>query len=126
MSTIGERIREARRTKKWRQEDLANQIGVVRLTIHSWEAGKREPHRCRFLGLARALGVDLDWLKFGTEPLPTIQQSMDGIMQRIDAQRETILRSFIAETGLKPSECEQVLQTTATGVKFWVQKREGA
>lgn len=41
------------------------------------------------------------------------------IVQGVYAQREKILEAFIAETGLIPSECEQVAQ----GNKWWVQKR---
>ena len=37
------------------------------------------------------------------------------LLEMIYQQREIILRAFIAETGLKPSECEQV----------WEQHREG-
>ena len=41
------------------------------------------------------------------------------VLEAIAKQREQILEAFIAETGLLPSECEQVLQ----GDRWWVQKR---
>ncbi len=38
---------------------------------------------------------------------------------QIMSKREKILEAFIAETGLKPSECEQVMQ----GNRWWVKRR---
>jgi len=46
------------------------------------------------------------------------------IMERILSQREQILEAFVAETGLMPSECEQVVKGTPGGdTYFWVQKK---
>jgi hypothetical protein len=41
------------------------------------------------------------------------------MVQGVLEQREEILKAFIAETGLMPSECEQITQ----GNKWWIQKR---
>ena len=51
-----------------------------------------------------------------------IQSEGNKIIEGILSNREEILAAFIAETGLLPSECEQVFQ----GNKWWVQKRRKA
>ena len=40
----------------------------------------------------------------------------------IMAQREEILRAFIARHGCKPEECEQVIQETDTGMRYSVRR----
>jgi len=42
------------------QQDLANAVGVTRLTIHSIEAGKFNPSTLLALKLARYFGVDVE------------------------------------------------------------------
>lgn len=56
---------------------------------------------------------------------------MREIMDRIHSQREKILEAFIAETGCKPSECEQVFQNLGEGAnsagpffRWYVRKKE--
>jgi hypothetical protein len=43
-----------------------------------------------------------------------------GILKDIYAQREEILTAFIAKYGCGPDECEQVVQHTSDGEKYWV------
>ena len=49
-----------------------------------------------------------------------VREKSKELLQNILQQREEILKAFIAETGLLPSECEQVTQ----GNKWWVQKKK--
>lgn len=46
-----------------------------------------------------------------------------NIYTEILKDRQKILEAFIAETGLKPSECEQVVTRTENEIKWYVQKR---
>ncbi len=47
----------------------------------------------------------------------------DAIVNNIMEQREEILNAFIAETGLKPSECEQVIETDGMLIRWYIRKR---
>lgn len=70
------------------------------------------------------------WIKDGAcfEPVQhrEVEQKTDyekmatELMTKIMAKKEEILEAFIAETGLKPSECEMVRD----GLKWFVRKRE--
>jgi len=66
VDTFAGRLRESRRRKVWRQEDLAATSGVAVVTISRLESGHGEmPRQSTVRRLADALGVDPAWLLFG-------------------------------------------------------------
>lgn len=69
MVTPGDRIIAARGRKGWDQLTLAAKAGVDRVQISQWETGKRKPGAQSLGKLARALGVRIEWLKSGGEPV---------------------------------------------------------
>ena len=62
MSTIGERIAEARQRRGWTQSDLAARAGSSAATVSQWETGHRTPGAPALVALADALEVTADWL----------------------------------------------------------------
>jgi len=69
MSTLGERLREARRDKKAKQEDLATVAGVSKQAISKIEnGGTLEPAMSTMEPIARFLGVNVRWLTDGKQP----------------------------------------------------------
>lgn len=65
VSTIGERIRQARKAAGLNQAGLANRIGVSQPAIANWESGVHDPRRLMLAKLAEALATSLDWLAEG-------------------------------------------------------------
>lgn len=63
--SIGERIRQARKTKGLNQSALAARIGVSQPAIANWESGVHDPRRLTLAKLADALDAPLDWLAAG-------------------------------------------------------------
>jgi transcriptional regulator with XRE-family HTH domain len=69
---LGERIQEARlglshrRKRLIEQKELAEMMGVSPATISSWESGAKEPRIETLRRLAEVLGVDRDWLTYGS------------------------------------------------------------
>ncbi len=55
-------IRELRKEKKYRQEDLATLLGVTRQTINAIENDKYDPTLLLAFKLARILGTTVDEL----------------------------------------------------------------
>lgn len=47
----------------------------------------------------------------------------DDIFLEVAKQREKILEAFIAETGYKPSEIEQIVEYGPNTTKWFIQKR---
>ena len=62
---IGERIRQARKSRGFSQVDLARRIGVSQPAIANWESGVHDPRRLTLAKLADALEAPLDWLAAG-------------------------------------------------------------
>ncbi len=63
--SIGERIKQARKTRGLSQTDLARRIGVSQPAIANWESGVHDPRRLTLAKLADALEAPLDWLAAG-------------------------------------------------------------
>jgi len=62
MAKFTDRLKEMRTQKKLTQQDLANIVGVNRVTYTNWENGKREPELDKVVELATALNSSLDYL----------------------------------------------------------------
>jgi len=62
---IGEKIKQLRERKGWRQEDLAKESGVLFTTVSKIEGGFiKNPRMEKVAKIAKALGVSLDDLIF--------------------------------------------------------------
>jgi DNA-binding XRE family transcriptional regulator len=66
---IGQRLKEARARTAKRQVDLAHGTGVGLRTIRQVEQTDFEPRLATARKLAAALGVRVEWLVFGIEPM---------------------------------------------------------
>ncbi|CAN7408031.1 helix-turn-helix domain-containing protein [Acidovorax sp. LjRoot74] len=62
--TIAERLKSAREAAGLRQDELAKKAGVTQGTIANIEGGIRKNPR-ELLAIARAVGVNAEWLKSG-------------------------------------------------------------
>lgn len=54
-NSVGKRIETLRKLKKISQEDLAEKVGVSRMTVYKWESGTSVPNYANMQALARAL-----------------------------------------------------------------------
>jgi transcriptional regulator with XRE-family HTH domain len=66
MSTVGERIREARERKAYGQAELARAIGVTPTSLWAIESGRHAPRPATLRKIAQALGVPIEELTIGT------------------------------------------------------------
>ncbi len=64
-SSIGRRIRWARKAQDLNQEALAHRLGVTQPTVANWEADVHNPRQLMLAKLAEALDVSLGWLAGG-------------------------------------------------------------
>ena len=62
MSSVGERLREAREAMGWTQAQAGEMSGLDFRTIQRWELGNRIPDRHRVMGMAYLYGRSLCWL----------------------------------------------------------------
>ena len=67
MSSIGERLRRARKARTVTQVELAERTGVAHSTVVRIERGQTKPRIETVWAFAEALGVDPKWLAFGED-----------------------------------------------------------
>lgn len=79
MEDIGRKLRTLRKGKKLTQQDVANQLGLVRATVSNYEVGKRTPHLSLLKKFAEFYGVTLDYFGVSTN---------DEIFELISRARE--------------------------------------
>lgn len=53
-----------------------------------------------------------------------IREEMEKQLDIIYKNRDRLLKAFIAETGLLPSQIVMVQQNTGTEIKIWFEKKE--
>lgn len=79
MSTFGERIRQARESKKMLQSDLAAAVGVKSsAVISNWEKDINKPDAEKIIKLCHVLGISAAWLLdyYGAEDLNAIEHDL--------------------------------------------------
>ena len=72
LASFGARLREARKERRLKQEEIGAIVGVTRQTIAAWEAARAYPESLsegRVRAIADTLGVRYEWLRFGQEPM---------------------------------------------------------
>ena len=74
MTIFTERLKELRKKKGLKQQEIAELLGVKRNTYSDWENGKTEPSFENLIKLADLLEVSLDWL-FGREQMKVKKRS---------------------------------------------------
>jgi transcriptional regulator with XRE-family HTH domain len=75
---VGERVKRARRRRAWTQEHLAREAGLTVRTLHRVEGEAVEPRPSTLHKLAGALGVRVEWLTEGEEPMAAGDQAKGG------------------------------------------------
>ena len=78
MAGIGARLKDARRRGGHTQVGLAKATGVGLATIRRIEQADFEPRLATARRLATALGVRVEWLVFGIEPMSKQEDRRDG------------------------------------------------
>jgi transcriptional regulator with XRE-family HTH domain len=90
MSQLGERIRARRQALQWTQDELARRAGLSKGFLSDVENAKRNISAENLLDLARVLGVSLDHLMTGSDP----------VTERTEIQIPATLAAFAQHAGL--------------------------
>ena len=80
--TIGQRIKEARKSAGLTQRELAEKAGTATGTIQQYELGKRQPRIEQFQAIAYVLNVDVNWLMNGYTLAQRDQAFRDFVKKR--------------------------------------------
>jgi transcriptional regulator with XRE-family HTH domain len=81
---VGERIREARASKGWKQKHLAAEVEVEPITVSRWERGATTPDLDVLRLVAEATGKPLGYfVGSGEAPRADLETRVDGIEQSL-------------------------------------------
>jgi len=78
---IAEALRILRKRKGLTQENLAERLGVSRITVARWESGQRKPSTEQLLRLSKILEVPLTELIKGDTSKPTIKEFSEWLVE---------------------------------------------
>ena len=90
LCVLGDRIREARAAKGWKQKNLAAEVEVEPITVSRWERGATTPDLDVLRLVAEATGRPLSYFVSEDEPpalenrVATLEQSLGRLEQKLD------------------------------------------
>ncbi|MDQ3777989.1 MAG: helix-turn-helix domain-containing protein [Actinomycetota bacterium] len=76
---LGDRIREARASKGWKQRELASQVEVEPITVSRWERGATTPDLDVLRLVAEATDKPLSYFVAGEDERPQAADTDDAI-----------------------------------------------
>jgi transcriptional regulator with XRE-family HTH domain len=93
---LGERIREARAAKGWKQKNLAAEVEVEPITVSRWERGATTPDLDVLRLVAEATDKPLSYFVSDDQPpaldarVATLEQSLARLEQKLDLLLERL------------------------------------
>lgn len=93
MATFSERLKQGRSEKKLTQQEIANRMGVNRVTYTNWENGKREPEIDKVVELATELNYTVDYL-LGIDDVNVLALA-DDYGEMNDTEREEVQKLLL-------------------------------
>jgi transcriptional regulator with XRE-family HTH domain len=78
---LGDRIREARASKGWKQRELASEVEVEPITVSRWERGATTPDLDVLRLVAEATGKSLGYFVAGDEQPQATADSAEAIQK---------------------------------------------
>lgn len=111
-SALGQRIRERRTSLELSQNALARELDLSFQAVSKWERGENAPDLRVLPGLARVLGVSIDWL-LGQMPgvilteAPALRGLSNAELSTVRAyakQRECAANTLLFSMGAEPHE----------------------
>ena len=100
MSSLHERITQARKERHLSQANSAEQLGVTRTACSHWETGRAKPSTKHIEKIARLLEIDAKWLIFGIRAKiePLAKRGEHSIANLVFESRASYPSSFDKET----------------------------
>lgn len=109
-SSLAKRIRALRLSNRLTLGDLADAVGVSKVSVYHWEIGKRKPRPFRIEALANALGVTPEYLE-ANAPAEQTRAMLHGCTKRSEADFYDRVKSEIARyAGVKPEQVQIMIR----------------
>lgn len=110
-NSVGKRIETLRKSKKISQEDLAEKVGVSRMTVYKWESGTSVPNYANMQALARALETTVsfftDETAFGCDEEEREKESARGSEVALSVENELCAADITCENPAEEAYCDK-------------------
>ena len=110
-NSVGKRIETLRKSKKISQEDLAEKVGVSRMTVYKWESGTSVPNYANMQALARALETTVsfftDETAFGCDEEEREKESARGSEVALSVENELCAADITYENPAEEAYCDK-------------------
>lgn len=110
-NSVGKRIETLRKSKKISQEDLAEKVGVSRMTVYKWESGTSVPNYANMQALARALETTVsfftDETSFGCDEEEREKESAGENEIALSVESELCAADITYETPAEEAYCDK-------------------
>lgn len=110
-NSVGKRIETLRKSKKISQEDLAEKVGVSRMTVYKWESGTSVPNYANMQALARALETTVsfftDETSFGCDEEERERESAGENEVALSVENELCAADITYETPAEEVYCDK-------------------
>ena len=95
-SQLGDRIREARASRGWKQRELASEVEVEPITVSRWERGATTPDLDVLQLVAQATGKPLSYFVAESVAPPSTSggaaERLERAAERLEAQADQIAK----------------------------------
>ena len=110
-NSVGKRIEKLRKSKKISQEDLAEKVGVSRMTVYKWESGTSVPNYANMQALARALETTVsfftDETSFGCDEEERERESAGENEVALSVENELCAADITYEPPAEEAYCDK-------------------
>ena len=106
-NSVGKRIETLRKSKKISQEDLAEKVGVSRMTVYKWESGTSVPNYANMQALARALETTVSFFTDETSFEYTEEESKGENEIALSVENELCAADITYETPAEEAYCDK-------------------
>ena len=119
-NVIGDRIRDLRDRRGFKQQELANKVGISRQVLSNWERGYTPIDTDGVLKLAKIFEVSTEYILHGREddlisPAKQIAFALEGDEELLDffdelSNREDLILLFKQVKPLKPEVVKRIIR----------------
>lgn len=97
--TLGERIKEVRKTVGLTQSEFGEKIGIKGNTVTNYEADRREPQEVTLKAICDKFGISYQWLKNGDGKMTAevgndVLSIINQILSSEDETTKQVFRAF--------------------------------
>lgn len=98
--SLGKRIQNARKSKGFTQEYIAELLGVSRQAVSKWEKDLSSPDTGNLIALAEVLDVSVEYLAVGKQPEPPAENQSAAIARSLYRLSLHLLLVYIILTSI--------------------------